>query len=426
MIKKVLNTIKHYDLLKKGDTVTVAISGGADSVCLLHILCSLKDELEITVNAAHLNHSIRGDEADRDQEFVKDFCEKSGVTLFSEKQDVPQYARQKGISLELAAREVRYEFLQMVALGKIATAHTASDNLETMIFNLVRGTSIKGLCGIPVKRNNVIRPLINCTRQEIEDYCKENNLSFVTDSTNLCDDYSRNKIRHKVIPVLKEINSSVEETALRTSESLLADNSVLENISQELLFKYSDDKGLNIFDFRNIPPAIAKRIIKSYFTIVCKDVSLESRHINDIYDLCLKKCGKINLPSNIFAVINDDFLVFTDFSGQNETEFAIKITEIQNVNNLFANNEIDCDMIVGKWILRTRQEGDKIRLQNRGVTKSLKKLFTENKVDESLRSKIPVIADDLGVIWVYGFGVAQRVAPKSSTKKLLRVEVQEI
>ena len=245
MENKVLSAIKRFSLLEKGDVVTVALSGGADSVSLLYALLAVSDELGITVNAAHLNHSIRGEEAERDQQFVTNLCKKLKVELFCEKRDVPAFAKENGLSLELAARKVRYEFLEGVAQGKVATAHTASDNLETMIFNLARGTSLKGLSGIPVKRGIYIRPLILCTRQNVEDYCKENEISFVTDSTNLSDDYSRNKIRHNVIPVLKEINCAAEESALRTSFGIAEDISYLESASQEILFKNFDDNGLN-------------------------------------------------------------------------------------------------------------------------------------------------------------------------------------
>lgn len=422
----VLNAVERFSLIEKGDVVTVALSGGADSVSLLYALLSLREELGITVNAAHLNHLIRGEEAERDALFVKELCKKLNVKLFYEQVYVPKIAKEKGVSLEMAAREVRYEFLQRVAVGRVATAHTASDNLETMIFNLARGTSLKGLCGIPVKRGIFIRPLILCTRQNVEDYCKQNNLSFVTDSTNLSDDYSRNKIRHNVIPILKEINSAAEESALRTAQSLMEDSLFLENLASEFLFKNSDEQGLNINDFENIAPSVLKRVIKKYFEILFPEVLLDNRHLNDIYSLCLKGSGKLSLPSNLYAVVKNSFLYFEGEDLQNDVNFAVKVKENEKVNNLFSNNIIDCDKIVGKWILRTREEGDSIRLFGRGVTKTLKKLFTENKVPSELRSKIPVIADDKGVIWVYGFGVAQRVAVTKNTKKIIEVEVQEI
>lgn len=426
MENKVLNAVNKFSLLQKGDIVTVALSGGADSVSLLYALLSLKDSLGITVNAAHLNHLIRGEEAERDQKFVTDLCRKLGVTLFTERKDIPKIAKENGMSTELAARKERYEFLSRVAVGKVATAHTASDNLETMIFNLARGTSLKGLCGIPVKRGIFIRPLILCTRQDVEDYCEQNKIPFVTDSTNLSDDYSRNKIRHTVIPVLKSINSCCEESALRTSFSLLEDNAFLESVSSEILFKNLGEDKLYIGDAQNIPPSVLKRVIKKYFETDFPDISLDNRHIKDIYSICLNGTGKLNLPSNIYAVVKDGYLNFKGQNTKNAVNFAVKVTESENVNNLFSNNLIDCDKIVGKWIVRNRLEGDKIRLNKRGVTKTLKKLFTENKVPNEIRSKIPVIADDLGVIWVYGLGVCERTSVTKQTKKILNVEVQEL
>ena len=184
----VLSAIEQFSLLDASKNITVALSGGADSVALIYALYRLREKLGITLSAAHLNHMIRGEEALRDEEFVKKLCKKYEIPLFCERTDVPAFAKIQGLSLETAAREVRYGFLERVNCGVIATAHTASDNLETVLFNLSRGTALKGLCGIPPKRGIFIRPLILASRSEIEDYCKKNNLDFVTDSTNLSDD----------------------------------------------------------------------------------------------------------------------------------------------------------------------------------------------------------------------------------------------
>ena len=172
----VLKAIERYSLIDKSHNVTVALSGGADSVSLLNVLVSLKDKLNINVSAAHLNHMIRGDESYRDEEFARICCEKLGVPFFCERIDVPKYAKEHRLSLEAAARDVRYTFLRRVNTGVVATAHTASDSLETVIFNLARGSSLKGLCGIPAKRDIFIRPLILCTRADVEQYCAENRL----------------------------------------------------------------------------------------------------------------------------------------------------------------------------------------------------------------------------------------------------------
>ncbi len=418
----VLKAINRFSLLEKGDTVTVAFSGGADSVALLHILNSLKEELEISVNAAHLNHSIRGEEADRDQRFAENFCKTYGIPLFCEKEDVPKYATEKRLSLELAARELRYSFLNRVADGKIATAHTASDNLETLIFNLTRGTALKGLCGIPPKRDNIIRPVIFCTREDIENYCAENDLQFVTDSTNLSDDYSRNKIRHKVIPVMKEINKSVEIAAVRTAVALTQDNIFLEKHANELLFSLTNEDSLTVSSFAELDESVAKRVIICYFKICYPDIVLENRHINEIYSACIGGKPKVNLPKNLYAIVENGELKVTD-GGYISEEFAVRITECKNVNNLFANNLMDCDKIIGKPIVRTRKEGDKIRLYGCGYTKTLKKLFCEYKIPLNVRENLPVIADDEGVIWVYNIGVAQRVAVSGSTEKMFKIEI---
>ena len=231
----VLEAIKSFSLLKKGQNVTVALSGGADSVALLNVLLSLKDELGITVDAAHLNHMIRGAEADRDESFVRDLCRKLGVKLYVERIDIPRFAKENSMSLELAAREKRYAFLKNVSNGLVATAHTASDNLETLIFNITRGSGLEGLSAIPPKRDIFIRPLLLCTRQDIEKHCEQNNISYVTDSTNLQDEYTRNKIRHNVVPILKTINPSVENSVIRLTEILRENVNLIDSLANEYL-----------------------------------------------------------------------------------------------------------------------------------------------------------------------------------------------
>lgn len=426
MEELILKAIKQFSMVSKGDTVTVALSGGADSVSLMFALLELKNELGINVNAAHLNHGIRGEEADRDQKFVEDLCKNLGVELFVEKADVPKIALTEHLSLELAARKVRYEFLERVAVGKVATAHTASDNLETMLFNLTRGTSLKGLCGIPAKRGVFIRPIIFCTRENVEDYCKQNNLSFVTDSTNLSDEYSRNKIRLNVVPVLKQLNPSLEVTAIRTALSLSEDNKYLENKAEETLYQNIGENGLLITDFDNIPPAVSKRVIKKYFETQFSNITLDNKHITDIYSICLEQKGKINLPGDLYAKTENGFLQFFGSADNNHKDFVVNIEKQQKVNNLFSNNLLDYDKIVGKLVVRTRCEGDSIRLNKRGCTKTLKKLFTENKIPNDIRNKLPVIADDKGVVWVYGVGVAGRCAVSENTETVYKINITEV
>ena len=213
MLCQILDTAKKYSMTETGDEVIAALSGGADSVCLLLALNELKETLGIKLSAIHVNHCLRGNESDRDEQFCRDLCGRLRIPLICGRFNVKEEAENRKISTELAARDIRYRFFQENSSGKkIATAHTANDNAETVIFNLARGTGTKGIAGIPPVRGNIIRPLINVTRSQIENYLKEKNQEYVTDSTNLTDDYTRNIIRHIVIPVIEQINSSLFRT----------------------------------------------------------------------------------------------------------------------------------------------------------------------------------------------------------------------
>lgn len=433
MEKLVISAIEHFSLLKSGDNITVALSGGADSMALLYALLKLKEKLGITVSAAHLNHLIRGEEAFRDENFVKEQCEKLGVELFVERAEVLKIAKEQNFSVELAARKVRYEFLERVNMGKVATAHTASDNLETVIFNLSRGSGLGGICGIPAKRDIFIRPLIFCTRDDIENYCEQNNIPYITDSSNLTDDYARNKIRHNVIPVLKELNPSVEDTVLRMCFNATEDLSFIEGLARNYLNENYIDNSFNLKDFGNLNPSVAKRVIKLFIDENYKEISPEAIHIENAYNKALQG-GKTSLPKNYSCVCkNGEFKIIKN--GENEIlpEFKVEITEYdrenfeknRKINNLLLNNCFDCDKIVGKLDLRTRKSGDSIRLKNRGCTKTLNQIFNERKIPIGLRDKLPVLADEKGVVWVYGFDVSQRVSINSSSEKIGYIKVFE-
>jgi len=434
MEKLVLEAVERFSLLENGvKEVTVALSGGADSMALLYVLNSLKEKLNISLSAAHLNHMIRGAEALRDEEFVKEQCALLGVKLFCERADIPEIAKENSLSVELAARKVRYEFLERVSSGVIATAHTTSDNLETVLFNLSRGTALGGLCGIPYKRDRIIRPLILCTREQIEEYCKANNIPFVTDSTNLSDDYTRNKIRHKAVPVLKEINPAVEQSVLRMAENLREDADFLDSLSRAYLSQnIREDGKLSLNGFKELHAAVAKRVVKQYVGLKCDDISLENIHINAILDIT-RQGGKVSIPKDCFAISSGDTLYIEEGKKQAKNiRFLVETEECvgavlknnQKVNNLLLKNALDCDKIKGKLVCRTRCSGDSIRLKNRGCTKSLNRIMSENKIPIELRDKIPVIADDDGVIWVYGVGVAHRCAIDNKTKRFLKIKVE--
>ncbi len=424
MEEKLLEAVKAFSLLDGVNSVTVALSGGADSMALLCALSNMKDELGIKLSAAHFNHKIRGAEADRDELFVKEQCKKMNIPLFVGSGNVPKFAEENHLSVELAARQMRYEFLSSVCGSVIATAHTASDNLETMLFNIVRGTSSKGICGIPPKRDNIIRPLILCTREEIENYCEENKIPFVTDSSNLCDEYSRNKLRLKAVPILKELNSAAEHNAIRAARSLYEDNDFLDGIAKREYEERFKNEQLNVEGFDNLHIAIQKRIIKLFLLkIGAKD--LDNIHLLSVLKIVLNG-GKTQISGTLDLICKDGFLYkfneeIPEFSVEILKEDFTLIEKNKKVHNLLLKNAIDCDKIVGDPVLRNRISGDEIRLKGRNCTKTLKKLFTERKIPLCEREVLPVLADDLGVVWVYNMGVAERVAVDERTKSILKI-----
>ena len=431
MEEKVLNAIENFGMLSGVTDVTVALSGGADSMCLLHSLLAIKDDFSLNISAAHLNHMIRGEEALRDETFVIEQCKKLGIELFVERADVPKYAQDNKIGIELAARQLRYDFFERVAKGVVATAHTASDNIETVILNLTRGASLKGLCGIPPKRDKFIRPLIYCTRADIEAYCKENNIDFVTDSTNLSDEYTRNKIRHNVVPVLKQINPAVEETTVRMCENLREDYCSLEELADNYLNGKTQQNVLSLDGIEKIDKSVAKIVLVKFINSLKLDIQLNSFHIDKLL-LLTQNHGKTGLPNNFSAICDgltlriesNDFVKEQIFNVKIEKLDKKLITQSKKVNNLLLNNAIDCDKISGELVIRTRLPGDSIRLAGRGNTKTLKKLYTENKIPLNIRDTLPIIADDLGVVWISGIGVAERCAIKESSKNICLIKTE--
>ncbi len=425
MLNKVRAAIKDHQMLQGGRDITVALSGGADSMALLYALLELSDELDLKITAAHLNHNLRGAEAKRDADFVAQQCRYLRVPLVSETADVQDYAQKHRLSTELAARQLRYAFLEENSSGVIATAHTASDNLETVIMNLTRGTGIKGLCGIPPVRDKLIRPLIYVTRQEVEEYCNVKQIPFVTDSTNLTDDYTRNVVRHKIVPVLQSINPAVEGAVTDTSELLRNDERFLSDTANMCFLTSFKEGELSLAELPQLPKAVASRILRRF----CESIGIkgtDNGHIETLYAMALKGNGRAVMPGKITVVCSNQTLKAEAEEKSCPVSFKVELTKTniiseenqQKVNNLLLKNAIDCDKIVGDIKIRTRCAGDEFSLPSRGVTKSLKKLFNEEKIPAHLRDVIPVISDNAGVVWVYGFGASRRVAVTEKTKNI--------
>lgn len=441
MIEKVISTIEQYKMLKRGTTVIVALSGGADSMALLFVLSIIKDRYGISLMAAHVNHCLRGDESDRDEKFVVDYCAKNNIRVESKKINVAEAARQTREGVEQCGRRVRYEYFNSLSKNAIvATAHSLSDSLETILFNLTRGTTLKGLCGIPPIRDNIIRPLIECTRPEIEEFCKENNIPYVQDSTNFDDIYTRNHIRLNIVPQLDRINPKYYDAVLRCSKSLLQDEEYLSNLSEELVRDAWIEKGFNANVLADSHPAVRKRALSS---IIHKITGTPPDNKNiEAVDLMLKEEGTLQIHNGIVVVVKAGVLFFPliekdvlpwcyDLTEKRYTlfskSFEIKIINkkdlenIQIVHNNILDNCFDYDKIDGNAVIRSRRENDSIRLKNRNCTKSIKKLFNELAIPLSQRNEIAIIADDSGVLWVDGIGVSQRCEITGDTKSILVV-----
>ena len=305
--EKVMRAISDCNMLNTGDAVVAALSGGADSVSLLQALITLRERLGITVSACHVNHCLRGEESDRDMQFCEDLCARLGVELKILKIDVAAQ-QQKHESLEECARRIRYAFFDEISRGKkLATAHNSNDCAETVILNMLRGTGLKGLCGIPPVRGNIIRPLIYCTRAEVERYCAENSLGYVTDSTNLCCDYTRNKVRHGILPQMLEINGSLFDTMSRMEKSLREDSELLECMASEALEKAQKNGGWVAAELAKLPKPVRARAVKQILS--ANGIEPSALRINTTLEIIENGKGKFNPCRNRFVLIKRGVLM---------------------------------------------------------------------------------------------------------------------
>ncbi|MDR1754881.1 MAG: tRNA lysidine(34) synthetase TilS [Eubacterium sp.] len=306
-IERAVSSYSMLEGLERGGAVTVALSGGADSVSLLHALKRLCTGLGLVVKACHLNHKLRGEESERDERFVRHLCEEYNVPLTVKSSDVAAL-KQKHQSIEEIARNERYSFFDEAVLisgGKIATAHTADDNAETVLFNLVRGSALKGLCGIPPVRGNIIRPLIFCGRAEVEQYCRENNLEYVTDSTNLLDEYTRNRIRNNIIPLLRGINPAVLDAVNRMTDELRRDEEFIAGFAAETLSKANENDKYSAEILNTVPSPVLNRIIA--IILSQNNISPSKLLIYGIRDILADGRGKINIKKDVFAIVKKGF-----------------------------------------------------------------------------------------------------------------------
>ena len=418
MKAEMLSWCRRTELFSAGDRVICAVSGGADSMALLFALYLLKDKINIQLEAAHFNHHLRGEESLRDEAFVRDFCARYDIPLHVGGAQVQP--GKKG--LEAAARDARYAYLQSLG-GKIATAHTADDNAETVLLHLIRGTGLKGLGGIAPRRGKLIRPMLCVTRREVEGFLSEWNLPHVEDSSNVSDAFLRNRIRHHVMPLLRQENPRIGENLSKMALRLRLDE---EYLSCESRFETLP----NVSALRTMPPALRSRALEAFLK-QSGVLEPEDSHISQAEALVFSDSpsAKAAFPGGVTVSRSYDRLTViakkADFgevslSCPGWAEFGgFRVTcepaaEIRNTADTFTV----CP--AGTMKLRSRKSGDALRLS--GGTKSLKKLLIDRKIPASRRDAIPVLCDDVGVLGVCSIGVNLNRAAASLPAVTVRFE----
>lgn len=398
VFEKVLSTINKHNLIESGDKIVIGISGGPDSVCLLHILSRLKDKLDIELYAAHLNHQIRGIEAQKDALYVSDICDKMGITYFLKSIDVPKYCEDNNLSIEEGARKLRYEMFdeikQKTKSNKIAVGHNLNDQAETVLMRIMRGTGLQGLRGIEYARENgVIRPLLDIERKDIEEYCEVHNLNPRIDESNLENIYTRNKIRLELIPYMKDnFNTNLIESIVRMSNNLRSDSDYIESEAKSKFKNIckvtSDTVDIKINDFSKLHNAIKVRILREGIKSILGDTNfIEQKHIEDI--IGFESESKINkmltLPRGVFVYRKQDCITLTtteiviediDFLYNIPSNGFVKIKEVNTIIETqtmtidrYKSGKVDkmsrgfdLNKIKGGMVVRSRQQGDKIKL----------------------------------------------------------------
>lgn len=408
MLNKLRAFLKAQSLLASGDRVVVAVSGGADSVALLFALYLLRDELGITLEAAHFNHRLRGAESDRDEAFVKSLCGRFDIPLHLGSGTIQP--GKKG--LEATARDARYAYLRSLP-GKIATAHTADDNAETVLMRLIRGTGLKGLGAIAPVSGNVIRPMLTVTRAEVEAFLAEYALPHVEDSSNRADDFLRNRIRHNILPLFRAENPRIGENLSAMALLLRQDEACLEGL---LPREMPDVERLKAMD-----PALRRRALEAFL----KEQGVrepEQPHILQAEQLLFhwNPSASMQFPGGVTIGREYNRLVRLEsasefpevrLTGPGEYRAFGKRFAWEEAHDLEARENSVLICPVGQVLLRSRRNGDEIRLP--GGTRSLKKLYIDRKIPAAQRPALPVLADDRGVLAVFGIGADVRYRPET-------------
>ncbi len=443
---QILRTIHEHQMIKNGDTVIVALSGGGDSTALFHFFFYRRQHLGITLRAAHVNHGLRGADSDADETFVTQMCAAYHVPLDCIRLAPPENPG------EAWGRQERYRFFDALAKkysAKIATAHTRSDNAETVLFNLARGANVHGAAGIPPMRGAFIRPLLDISKADIEAYLSQNQLDFVTDATNFTNQYARNRVRHTVLPALETVHPGAENAIAKFAADMSELAAYLDAQAQQLLCKAQRKEPLHDAPsytakiLASAPPAVRKAALRM---LIAPWADPTAARICGADAAICAGTGAVQLSAAaIFSTAQGVARVISPGKSQNEWSYPLQEGAFTAPNGIIftvltksyeefikfqkgeqnpLKNVVDCDKIQDTPLFRTRKAGDTFRPQGRGVTKTLKALFSEAKLSASTREMLPVLACGSTALWVAGFGFADGLSPDANTTKILAIAMQ--
>ncbi len=445
----VFSAIKKYDMLQPQDNVMVCVSGGADSMALLCFLRENSERLSIAaLTACHFNHGLRGAESDRDEAAVRAYCAHLGVPLACGRGDMSGKERPRGKSTELWARELRYAFFLRLAKekhAKIAVAHNQNDAAETLLFNLARGTGLRGARGIPPVRDGIIRPFIGVPRARIEAYCAEKDVPYVTDSTNLADECARNRIRHTVLPALCGVNENAPNNIARFCAQAGELNEYMERQARELLAHAKVSGGWSAAALGAADETLMKYALKALIAGVRE---ADERLVTLALDVARGALRELQLTESVRLCGDGGVLrlytrtekPFSANGGERKLvlgrnifcETALIAEKIKlnherkgNFPQRLLNNSIDCDRIIGNIVLRARRPGDVFSSARRNNTKTLKKLLNEKGVPPEKRDRVPVLSDDEGIVFVAGEGPSRRAAADKTSENIINISIEE-
>lgn len=461
MLDKVINYIKENKIIQQDDRILVALSGGPDSVCLLHMLYRIKDKFNLKLGAIHINHMLRGEEADKDENYIIDLCEQMGIKHYVKRINIEYIAKETNVSLETAGRNERYKAFEEIKIkdkyNKIAVAHNANDQAETILMRIMRGTGLEGLTGIkPQREGGIIRPILCLNRQEIEDYCEYNGLNPRIDASNYDRHYSRNRVRLDILPYMRDnFNKDIIDTLNRMTLLLQKDNEFIEEYSKKCYNIYCKKHNNKLEILKELFEKEMESIITRVVIIAFKEISksyqnFEMKHIYEIVNLASRETGKkINLTNNIICenLYGNIVLSKNDNKYYNscvKTEIKLdKDNIIENIefNNYIINFEVienkkkekftknnliklfNYDKIEKEILIRYRKDGDKIIPLGMSGSKKVKDIFINSKVPREERDNTPILCFDDKISWIVGYKTSQLFKIDSDTKMILKITV---